>query len=241
MLYSHPRIYDELYDNFTEDIPFYLKLARESEGPVCELACGSGRVTVPLAEAGVTVTGIDLEPAMIEAARLRAARAGLGPGNPSFFTGDMSDPLPGTFSLVIVPLHSLSHLTETSRVRRCLENIQGALSPGGALALAVHAPDPALLARDPEGLFPVTMAGQEVPIFESSRYDPLAQVLSVRWWAEGEDSLEPFDFSLRMFFPEELMVLLESAGFYIRDRFGWYDGAPLTGESGTQILVATRA
>ncbi|SIQ38840.1 Methyltransferase domain-containing protein [Alkalispirochaeta americana] len=241
MLYNHPRIYDELYDNFTEDIPFYQALARESTGPVCELACGSGRVTVPLAAEGIPVTGIDLSPPMVDAARLRAARAGLGPENPSFCVGDMSDPLPGAFSLVIVPLHSLSHLTGTARVRRCLENIHRGLSPGGVLALAVHNPDMELLAREPEGLFPVTMAGEEVPIFESSRYDALAQVLSVRWWAEGEDTLEPFDFSLRMFFPEELVILLEGAGFQIRERFGWYDRSPLTGGSGTQIVVATRA
>ena len=62
----------------TEDVPFYVELARESEGPLVELAVGNGRVAIPVArETGRPVLGIDISPAMLEQARERAAAAGV--------------------------------------------------------------------------------------------------------------------------------------------------------------------
>ena len=77
MLYDAPGVYDALYDSFSDDIPFYTDLARTTPGPVCELACGTGRVSVPLALAGVEVHGFDVSDAMLAAAeaRPRARRA----------------------------------------------------------------------------------------------------------------------------------------------------------------------
>ena len=67
-IYSDPIMYD-LESCHTTDNPFYLELARQCGGPVLELACGTGRVSIPLAEAGFAVTGLDASPPMVEAAR----------------------------------------------------------------------------------------------------------------------------------------------------------------------------
>ena len=70
--------YDDWSVDMTEDIPFYVKLAREAGGPLVELAVGSGRVAIPVARAtGRAVTGIDSSPGMLEQARVRAAEVGV--------------------------------------------------------------------------------------------------------------------------------------------------------------------
>lgn len=267
MLYEHPDIYNTIHDGFVEDILFYQDLAFQAGGPVCELACGNGRVTIPLARAGVPITGIDLSQAMIAAARA-AVGTESSPPNPLFLVGDMRDPpLPDPahgYALFFIALHSLSHLEETEDVLRCLRSVRRALVPGGRLALAVHNPDPPTLARDPDALFPVTMPGETAPdsavtILESTRYDRTRQVLHVRWWMEEcmeepdaarsgatgpshtlfpDPDPVPIDFTLRMFFPCEMELLLDRAGFVMEERYGWYDRSPFTSESGTQLIVA---
>src|SRR5580692_11809206 len=72
-LYDNARHYDALFPG-PKDLPFYQRQIAAHGGPVLELACGTGRLTVPLAAAGVDITGIDRSPSMLEAARDRAAR-----------------------------------------------------------------------------------------------------------------------------------------------------------------------
>lgn len=72
------RLYDEWSAHMTDDIPFYVELAREAGGPLVELAVGNGRVAIPVAQAtGRSVIGIDSSPAMLEQARVRADEVGV--------------------------------------------------------------------------------------------------------------------------------------------------------------------
>lgn len=267
-LYGDPTLYDALYDGFTEDIAFYRELVPAGGGPVLELACGSGRVTVPLAETGVPVTGVDLSREMVRAARARAARAGAAARVPRFLVGDMRDPLPERagdarygppFDLVIIPLHSLSHLLDAEDVRRCLRSVRAMLASDGALALAVHNPLPAFLDRDPEALYQVWIPGADrdgapsCRVLESTRFDARSRVQHVRWWVEVESGAgeapsseaspgpTPLDFRLRLFSPRELDDFLTECGFAHVERWGWYDRSPFTGESGTQVILACPA
>src|SRR5258708_20737321 len=70
--------YEEWSAPMTADIPFYVELARQADGPLVELAIGNGRVAIPVAQAtGQRVIGIDASPAMLELARANAAAAGV--------------------------------------------------------------------------------------------------------------------------------------------------------------------
>jgi len=241
MLYTRPDIYDALYDRFQEDIPFYLSLAEETSGPVCELACGTGRVTVPLALAGHEIMAIDSSPEMLAVAEERAQDAAVPAGRILFAEGDMRyPPEDGRFGLVIIPLHSLSHLYSNEDVIGCLEGIRRALRPEGRLAFAVHNPDPAVLARDPDDVARIHRDHASISAYESSSYDTVTQRLDLRWFVETPEGTERFDYSIRLFFPQELLALLHCTGFVVEGRFGWYDRSPLTGESGTQVIIARR-
>jgi SAM-dependent methyltransferase len=242
MLYSRPDIYDLLYNGFEEDIPFYRDLAEAAPGPVCELACGTGRVTVPLAMNGTEIVGIDASPEMIHAAEERARNAGVPAGRIAFAEGDMRyPPDDGRFGLTIIPLHSLSHLHGNDDVRTCLGGIHNSLRKDGRLVFAVHNPDPAVLARDPEEVFRIHPGIAGVAAYESSRYDSAGQLLDLSWFVETAGGTERFAYTLRMFFPLEMVSMLECSGFRVEQRYGWYDGTPFTEESGTHILVASKA
>ncbi|MEX2443535.1 MAG: class I SAM-dependent methyltransferase [Alkalispirochaeta sp.] len=239
MLYEQPQLYDALYDRFTEDIPFYLDLCRP--GPVCELACGSGRVSVPLAAAGLSVTAVDSQPEMVEAAEERARAAGALAGTVQFRRGDMREPQgQEAFSSVIVPLHSLSHLLTIEDLLQALSAMHHSLKPGGTLALAVHNPDPAYLSQRGEGLERIHRDVAAVAVYEVADYRSDTQLLHLKWYVETAAETKLFAYELRMIFPEELLLLLRSTGFEIEARYGWYDRTPFGPESGTQIVVARR-
>jgi SAM-dependent methyltransferase len=126
-------IYDDWASHMTEDVAFYVDLAREADGPVVELAIGNGRVGIPVArEIGRTVIGIDRSPAMLAQARERAAAAGV---DLDLRERDMRDlELDEPAGLVYCPFRSLLHLPTWADRRRVFERVAAALRPGGRFA-----------------------------------------------------------------------------------------------------------
>jgi SAM-dependent methyltransferase len=140
-------IYDRWSADMTADIPFYVELARETEGPLVELAVGSGRVAIPVArETRRPVLGIDSSPAMLAQARKRAAAAGV---ELELREGDMRDlELDEPAGLVYCPARALGHLPTWSDRRRVFERVHAALRPGGRFAWNFFVFDPRIAARN---------------------------------------------------------------------------------------------
>jgi len=115
-------IYDEWSDHMTEDVAFYVELARAAEGPIVELAVGNGRVAIPVArEMGRKVIGIDLSAAMLGQARERAAAEGV---ELELRQGDMRDlELEEPAGLVYSPFRSLLHMPSWQDRRRVFERV----------------------------------------------------------------------------------------------------------------------
>jgi SAM-dependent methyltransferase len=139
-------VYDAWSAHMTEDVPFYVELARESEGPLVELAVGNGRVAIPVArETGRRVLGIDRSPAMLAQARERAAAAGV---ELELREGDMRDlELDEPAGLIYVPFRSLGHLPTWADRRRVFERVYDSLRPGGRFAWNSFVFDPRLAVR----------------------------------------------------------------------------------------------
>src|SRR5207245_4359487 len=125
--------YDEWSAQMTEDIPFYVELAREADGPLVELAIGNGRVAIPVAQAtGRSVIGIDSSPAMLEQARVRSAEAGV---DLDLRQGDIRDlALDEEAVLIYCPFRALLHLPTWARRRAPSERFAAAPLPGGWFA-----------------------------------------------------------------------------------------------------------
>lgn len=140
-------VYDAWSAHMTEDVAFYVSLAREADGPIVELAVGNGRVAVPVAQAtGKHLIGIDASPAMLAGARERAVAAGV---ELDLREGDMRDfALDETAALVYCPFRSLLHLPTWADRRRVFERVAGSLAPGGRFAWNAFVFDPRIAAAN---------------------------------------------------------------------------------------------
>src|SRR5262245_1837708 len=140
--------YDAFYDGsrpqIAGDVAFYDRIAREGGGPVLELGCGTGRIALPLAKAGLHVTGVDRSEAMLTVARRKlAALPASVQAHVSLVNQDMSELNLGLrFSFVFVPFRSFQHLLTIDLQRKSLNAIRHHLEPTGRLAL--HLFDPRL-------------------------------------------------------------------------------------------------
>jgi SAM-dependent methyltransferase len=139
-------IYDAWSAHMTEDVPFYVELARESEGRLVELAVGNGRVAIPVArETGRAVVGIDSSPAMLAQARERADAEGV---ELDLRGADMRDfELDEPAGLVYCPFRSLGHLPTWADRRRVFERVHASLRPGGRFAWNFFVFEPAVATR----------------------------------------------------------------------------------------------
>lgn len=239
-LYDRPELYDLVSPDDAAWAQFYVDLARARGGRVLELACGTGRFTLPLARAGLDVTAGDLSDRMLERARTAAAAAGLPIG---FHTLDMRDfALDGRFDTIMVAANSVLHLHSAEDFSRFFAAVARHLAPGGRLVFDAFVPSVAMLARDPDARHPVGTfgdGGDAVSLEETIRYDPISQVSHVEWFWSRPDAPDFWRHRLdmRQIFPEEMPVLIAAGGLKLLERYGDFDGSALTAQSRRQICV----
>jgi len=240
----------DLYDLTTaavseQDVPFYTALAGGAGGPVLELGCGTGRVLVPCAAAAGAATGVDLSPSMLDRAAAAVAAAGLG-DRVTLCRGDMRTVrLERRFPLVTIPFRSLFHLQSDDDWLAALATVRAHLTPDGRFAADVFVPDPALMAGGQDHRFAGELrhpdSGRRVALWEHTSFDAVAQVAHRRRVTEvlDEDGLvlerrhRLLDVHFR--YPNEVLRLLEAAGFTVDQAFGGFDGRPL--DSAAEELV----
>jgi SAM-dependent methyltransferase len=235
--YRSAEMYDGKFAWFVEDVPFYHRLALECRGPVLELGCGAGRVTLPLARAGVNIVGLDASAAMLEAAHARAVAENLPA---EFVAGDFrSFDLGRRFPLILFPFNGLAHLLDDRDLFSCLGAIAVHLEPAGRLVLDLPNPRPHLLSNNSDRVFLSyeNARGERVEVWEESEYDREQRLSRVRWRHVSEAGEEVEELTLRVFFPDELDELLGRAGFAIERRLGDYDERDFGPDSPQQLLV----
>ena len=217
--------YDEWSAGMTEDVPFYVDLARETEGPIVELAVGSGRVAIPVAEAtGRPVLGIDTSPAMLVQARERADAAGV---ELHLEEGDMRDlVLDEPAGLVYCPFRGLLHVPTWAGRRQVFERVAASLRPGGRFAWNAFAFDHAVAARL-DGLH------QDEPVPHALRYAVGDNRIDITL-ADGGTS------SLWWATKNEWLGLIDVAGLEVEALYGGFDRSPFTDESREYVWVTRR-
>ena len=218
-------LYDEWSAHMTEDIPFYVELAREAEGPLVELAVGNGRVAIPVArETGRRVVGIDSSPAMLAQARERAAEAGV---ELDLREGDMREfELDELAALIYCPFRALLHLPTWADRRRAFECVSASLRPGGRFAWNAFAFDHAIAAR-------LDGHHHDEPVPHSLRY------------AVGDNRIDIVlddgaTSSLRWATKNEWLGLADVAGLAVEALYGDFDRTPADDESREYVFVTRR-
>jgi len=244
-LYREPELYDRLFGPYGESGPqvdFYRRqIARVGE-PALELACGSGRLLIPFAEAGVDIAGIDISEPMLALAREKAAQRGVEIDVVHADVRDFS--LGRTFRYIFFPANAMHHLLTRQDVASCLACVRRHLAGDGRFIIGIFNPSFAILTRNPDEHFPVGEydapdGAGKVVVTEQNRYDSVTQVNHIcythRWEASG-DTLE-LRFAMRMFFPQEIEALLSHNGFVMEAVYGDYGEEPLTADSPKQLII----
>jgi SAM-dependent methyltransferase len=209
----------------TEDVAFYVELAREADGPIVELAVGTGRVAIPVAQAtGRPVIGVDTSPAMLELAREHAAEAGV---ELDLHEGDMRDlSVDEPAALVYCPFRALLHLPTWADRRRTFERVAASLRPGGRFAWNAFAFDHAIGVR-------LDGAHLDDPVPHTIHYavgDNRVDIVlddgatSRIWWATKN----------------EWLGLIDVAGLEVEALYGGFAREPFGDESREYVFVARR-
>lgn len=228
-------IYEEWSAPMTDDVPFYVELAREADGPVVELAVGSGRVAVPVAEAiGRRVIGVDRSPAMLAKARAAADTAGV---DLELREGDMRDfRLDEPAALVYSPYRSLLHLPTWADRRRVFERVAASLRPGGRFAWNSFVFDPHIAVRM-DGVARPHLDSET--LWEYVAHRPADNRIDITAYL-GQPGLEPRDLQLWWVTRSEWEGLIDVAGLEVEALYGWFDRQPFDDDSREFVWVARK-
>ena len=244
------QLYDKVHA-LQEDVPFWISEAETATGPVLELGCGTGRVTIPVSQAGVTITGLDNSPVMLAQARSKAKKLRPRMKTPHFIKGDMRDfDLGQQFNLVFIPFRSFQLLLSVEDQWRALACIKKHLEPGGRLIFNLFVPRAVRLEQkksfDLSGNETTRLAeAPKIELEEKSQHDEYNQIIYVKNVLKeyGESGTEQKRsevlYALRYTYQREAQNLLKNAGYRILETYGNFRREPLSETSEEMIWVAT--
>ena len=198
-------------------------------GRALELAIGTGRIALPLAQRGVPVHGIDMSQAMV--ARLRAKPGGEDIG---VTIGDFATTtVEGAFSVAYLVFNTISNLTTQEEQVACFRNVAAHLEPGGCFVIEVGIPE---LQRLPPGeTFRVFHASESR--WGIDEYDVANQGLISHHFEIVDERLERNSVPFRYTWPSELDLMAQLAGMSLRERWSGWKGEPFTSESRKHVSV----
>lgn len=221
-------IYDQQYERYRDDVPFYLRLADDYGGPILELGAGTARLSAALARAGHQVVALEPSQGMMERGRERLERDGLQE-RVRYHQGDMRTVrLNERFPLILAPLGTLSHAYTLQDQDATLATVKAHLEPGGLFAFDVQNPnfnELNVLRREAEWEH---VGGEHSELFLHQHLDEDAQILETRFYL---DSTEPdgtlkrrtMTLKQRYYNPFELERALRHAGFEQLTFYGDFD------------------
>jgi ubiquinone/menaquinone biosynthesis C-methylase UbiE len=218
-------VYDQWSSPMTEDVPHYVALALEADGPVVELAVGTARVAIPVSEAiGRRVIGIDVSPAMLAKGRGAVEASG---ADVELREGDMRElSLEEPAALIYVPYRSLLHVPTWADRRQVFERVAASLRPGGRFAWNAFVFSHTIAAE-------IDGTRREEPVPHTLRYVATENRVDITldtggttslWWATKN----------------EWLGLIDTAGLEVEALYGWFDRRPFDEDSREYVWVARK-
>ncbi|WP_028922995.1 class I SAM-dependent methyltransferase [Pseudonocardia acaciae] len=203
-------------------------------GRALELAIGTGRIALPLAERGVEVHGIDASEAMV--AELRTKPGG---GRIPVALGDFADvAVEGRFRLVYVVFNTFFALLTQAEQVRCFRNVAERLTDDGVFVIEAFVPDPKRFERQ-QSVNTNRVTVDEV-LLDVSRHDPVAQRIDSQHMLMRAEGIRLLPVSLRYAWPSELDLMAQLAGLRLRERWAGWRREPFTAASGAHVSVYGR-
>jgi SAM-dependent methyltransferase len=239
--------YDVEHAHFDEDVDFYLQYAEMQTGPLLELACGSGRLLLPLAEQGYALTGVDSSEKMLALARHQLRQAELSDLVTLVQQDITALQLPQQYSLAFIALGSFSHLTTRKSQQQALAAIRRHVTTGGTFIIDISNADARymenlsgqVLHQGTWTLKDGTLLTHMVSPASSRSYHLLELTHFYDQYSQGGPlNRTHVTTYLYLFDRSEMELLLAQAGFNIKETFGDYDLNPYTLESSRMIFIA---
>lgn len=231
------------YHQQQKDIDFWLSLANEYGQEILELACGTGRVTIPLFQAKYSVIGMDYEDSMLNLARKKEPKISWIKGNVTNFN------LNTKFSLIIFPYNSLSHIYNYQDIESTFYYIRQHLTKNGYFILDIKNPNPDYIyrihnqnQRDFFSYFLSPEDNQPIVVTRLRSYNSEKQIylmkLFYNFLSNQIETNEIIEF--RLFYPQEIEALLHFNGFKIIKKFGDYSMRSFSSNSPKQLILCQK-
>ncbi len=243
--FRDPQTFDLEDEGYFDDYPLTEQWAQILGGPLLDLACGTGRMALRMANLGYQVTGVDITPEMIEWARQKAAKQGAAIDwvVADARTFQLQKRFPFIYMLENVFQFFLTRADQEAMLARVREH----LLPEGCFLFETRNPNPRnlLIGRHPEGeRFTLPDGGQLLTAAEQY-YDPMTQIQHYTrrltyLYSNGQRKEKTFHTALRYVFPQEMEALLYYNGFQIHTCYGSWQQDPLTADSPSMIYVCQR-
>jgi SAM-dependent methyltransferase len=224
------------------DLPFWLSLAEREAGPVIEWGAGTGRIAVPLGDAGHHMTAVEVSAEMVERGKEKSQSV-------DWIVGDMRDVnLERRYGLAVCAFNSFLCLQSIDDALAFLRNAHEHLVPGGVLGIEVSAFSPEELAGGPELRHDFTrdLQAGRLDRFSVTGYDQATQLMHMRLFYErydASDTLETrraHDLTIRTANRDELELMLRLAGFGVEATYGDFDGVTFDAASNHLIALARK-
>ena len=258
---SQYREFAYFYDHFSgklqSDTPFYLEEAKKAGSPVLELGYGTGRVTIPVAESGIDIVGIDLSEDMLSVAREKIAKlSGEVQNRIHIMEGDMRDfSLDQKFNLIMIPFRAFLHIVTPDDQRQALACIREHLADDGRLAFNIFDPSMKIITEHTGSLggsvkkmteFIHPDTGRKILVWDTRKYDTTEQTNETYFILEELDehgkSLSKIYIRLflRYSYRYEMQYLLELCGYRVEALYGDFQRGPFR-HGGEQIWIARKS
>lgn len=209
-----------------------------------ELACGTGRLTIPIAKEHHDIMGLDISKPFLKHAEKKASEEDI---YIDWIRGDMRRfSFEKNFGLIFVSYNSIHHILTLDALERVLKNVKEHLKKDGRFIVEFFNPDLEILNRDPEekhesATYQDPDSGGEIKIMEKTRYHRARQLIDLTWFYEsGDEVLMTREWTIRAWFPKEVDTVLKYNGFKIEHKYGDFDKTPFTNNSGQQIIVCKK-
>ncbi|WP_413167079.1 class I SAM-dependent methyltransferase [Capilliphycus salinus ALCB114379] len=239
-------LYDS-YLRFTDDLPFFIQECQKTKGSVLELMCGTGRISIPLLEAGVHLTCVDASPAMLAIFRQKLTEKRL---NASVIqAGVTALKFSSQFDLILLPFQSFHELKSKTEQRQFIDKIAELLNPNGRFICTLHNPEVRLKSIGKTatnyGQFPRVDGAGFVSLSVELNAQPETGMVSgyqtIYELDEAQNKVAehklPVQFSLIEL--DAFQELLKLTGFGIEEVFGNYDYSPFIRETSPYMIVSS--
>ena len=229
--------YDACHASRHDDLLFWIKMASSAKS-VLELACGTGRIAIPLAVKGAQVTGIDNTQSMLDQGKRNARGAGV---EIDWVLGDMRsfDLGRDDYDLVVLAFNGLNQMLTLEDALSCLRCARKHLAPNGRLVIDTFLPTPERLVAEDLQIDYTLPDDAKVTIKARRAYDPASQIRSLDLTVDNAGVTGSDRLDVHVYYPSELSLLVSSADFDVVAMYGGYDQRRLDALSRRCIFVCT--